>query len=208
MSEPETPCRALRSDPPPPANAHPSLWDQWAGKKLRDLKGLTVSLTARRIMVRTQEQGRTERWTGSFLTGRKSAKTRRTSRTWTIRVDSKRDLSVLGGALGKTVTNHYLDRLGHRAVFSLMPPPKTPTTAVLRFSRLLSRLPSRARAVWRTATVRELDIGIEAGTRPAAAEWTLSKAAMEEAARIGARIRLTVYAAEQVSSAAEVKGTE
>ena len=120
-----------------------------------------------------------------------------------IRVDSNRDLSVLVSALGKTVIVNYLDRLGHRAVFSLWPHPKTPSTAVTRFSRLLSQLPPRVRGLWRTATVKELDIGIQAGTSPLAAEWTLSKAAVEEAARIGARIRLTIYAPDQGFSAVD-----
>jgi hypothetical protein len=35
VSEPYTPS----SCPPPPATEHPSLWDQWAGKTLRDTWG-------------------------------------------------------------------------------------------------------------------------------------------------------------------------
>ena len=66
--------------------------------------------------------------------------------------------------------------------------------AILQFSRLLASLPPRVRAIRRTAEVKEFDIGIQAGSRPSTAEWVLNKDAVAKAAKLGARIRLTVYA--------------
>ena len=110
-----------------------------------------------------------------------------------IRLESTRDPSDLVDALGKSVYAQ-LFKIGrrHHAVIGLLPTPKSPTLAVLRFCRLLKRLPPRHRAIWRAAGVKEFDIGIQGGAKPQAAEWMISEKAIAGAAGVGARIRVTV----------------
>jgi hypothetical protein len=110
-----------------------------------------------------------------------------------IRIESSRDLSPLVSALDEPCVQQFKVARRHVAVFSLTPQPPSPTIGVLRFCRLLETLPSRHRRMWRAALVREFDIGIQAGAEPGSVEWVLSGKAVAAAARLGARVRLTVY---------------
>ncbi len=72
--------------------------------------------------------------------------------------------------------------------------PKGPSDAILQSARCLRRLRGAANREWRRASVKELDIGIECGSEPTAAEWTLSTEALRAAAAVGVQLRITVYA--------------
>jgi hypothetical protein len=74
--------------------------------------------------------------------------------------------------------------------------PRNPTDAIVGFASLVAKLSPPDRAAWVNAESREFDIGIQAGFDPFAAEWVLERGVIEAVARLGGRVRLTVYAAE------------
>ena len=102
-------------------------------------------------------------------------------------------------AFGRAVMVLHHDRLGrkHWVVLELSRSPKTPTEAIRRFAGLAARLRGRAKATWATSD-KELDIGIQGGFKPDPAEWVVESTAIEEAARMGASLRLTLYSPCQV----------
>ena len=113
-----------------------------------------------------------------------------------LEVKSRKDLRPLVEALGREVLPLQEGRLGRRYWIRLelaRRAPKSPVDAIRRFCHLVSKLPAEVRELWDGASVRELDIGIQAGEEPAAAEWVLDPDALKEAANLGAQIRITVY---------------
>jgi hypothetical protein len=111
-------------------------------------------------------------------------------------VKSRNDLRPLVEALGREVLPLQEGRLGRRYWIRIelaRRAPKSPVDAIRRFCHLLSKLPPGPKALWDGASVRELDIGIQAGEEPVAAEWVLDTDAFKEAANLGAQIRITVY---------------
>ena len=109
------------------------------------------------------------------------------------------NLEAVCEAFGRSVMVLHRDRLGrkHWVVLELARSPKTPTEAIRRFAALGTRLRGRARAAW-AVSEKELDIGIQGGLRPDPAEWVVEAKAVAEAARIGARLRVTVYSPRQI----------
>ena len=110
-------------------------------------------------------------------------------------VKSTVDPAPLRAALEKRLHSmHAPDRDGRRywIRMTLARQPTDPADAILGFSKVLSKLPPKAKAVWAHAT-KELDVGIQSGTELRSAEWVLDPKTVEAAARLGASIRLTVY---------------
>ena len=109
------------------------------------------------------------------------------------------NLEAVCEAFGRSVMVLHRDRLGrkHWVVLELARAPKTPTEAIRRFATLATRLRGRAKAAW-TVSEKELDIGIQGGLSPNPAEWVIEAKAVTEAARIGARLRVTVYSPRQL----------
>jgi hypothetical protein len=68
------------------------------------------------------------------------------------------------------------------------------TYKVLHLLKAVEQLPARARRIWQDASVRELNVGVQAAGKPHSFEVRLSPKAVEAAARAGAGIVLTVYA--------------
>ncbi len=60
--------------------------------------------------------------------------------------------------------------------------------------RLLRRLSPAAKRQWRAAKVRDFNIGIQAGVKPNSLELTASAKTMQEVARLGGRLVITIYA--------------
>jgi hypothetical protein len=58
----------------------------------------------------------------------------------------------------------------------------------------ISKLPSPLQALWASATQRDFNIGIEAGSTPHATQWTLGPELIELIASAGASVTVTVYA--------------
>ena len=71
-----------------------------------------------------------------------------------------------------------------------------PAEVILGFAKLFDRLPTRAKRIWKNATHKEFDIGIQSGFQPKPAEWVLEPKVIETVARLGAKVRITVYSPE------------
>jgi hypothetical protein len=65
---------------------------------------------------------------------------------------------------------------------------------VLRLVKAVEQLPPRLRRVWKGASARELNVGVQAAGEPHSFELKLSAKAVAAAARAGCGIVLTVYA--------------
>jgi hypothetical protein len=112
-----------------------------------------------------------------------------------VDVRSRDDLGPLMEALGSKVIRLHDGRRGrlYWKRFTLAGGPKSLVDAVRRLCRLLDGLPPGAKKLWSDASIREFDIGIQAGERPDSAEWVLDTSVLEDVAKAGARIRVTVY---------------
>lgn len=116
-----------------------------------------------------------------------------------LHLKSVETLDAVCDALGRTVMVLHRDKVGrnHWLVLELSRSPKTPSEAIRRFARLGARLRGRAKTAW-AASDKELDIGFQGGVEPDPAEWVVDSKAIAEAARLGARLRLTWYSPRQL----------
>jgi hypothetical protein len=118
----------------------------------------------------------------------------------TVDVDvlSRAPLDALIKALGRRVLINHSAKQGrsHRLVFS----PYFETTAdgtVRKLARLISGLPTPARRQWSHAHERVFDLGFQAGLRPFGHETGISLVTIQAIARLGASLRLTIYAVQE-----------
>ena len=72
----------------------------------------------------------------------------------------------------------------------------SPNLAIRQYVRLIERLPKPARRDWMKAQSRTFNIGIQGGSRPRSKEFKIDADTIAAAARVGASIVVTVYAAE------------
>jgi hypothetical protein len=113
-----------------------------------------------------------------------------------LEIFSKSDLQPLVVALGSNIHVHYLGmefRL-FKAYFDLSQQPKTPESGILRFCKLIQKLPPSERAIWNAAKSRSFDIGIEAPSHGSHYWVAVGSEAIRSAAEINAQIAITVYA--------------
>lgn len=122
-------------------------------------------------------------------------------------VESAHDLSPLLAALGDEVLDLEERRHGappinqlHLELGGRLVMPKNAEHAVQGFVRLLKGLPPVARKAWKTATRRDLNIGIKAGVTPEFFETAIGPETLADVATLGARIVLTIYAAKDTSA--------
>jgi hypothetical protein len=87
-------------------------------------------------------------------------------------------------------------RGGFRASFEIVESTRSANVAIRKLALVVERLPQRARGLFERATRRELSIGVQAGVHPHAFELPINAASLAVAARLRARISVTVYAAE------------
>jgi hypothetical protein len=66
---------------------------------------------------------------------------------------------------------------------------------LLGFVKLISSLPPNAQAIWSQCQVRRFNIGVQGGTEPHHACFTLSNEVLASLAAIQAEVAFTVYAA-------------
>jgi hypothetical protein len=112
-----------------------------------------------------------------------------------LEIFSKSDLQPLVAALGSKIHLHYLGtefRL-FKAYFDLAEQPKTPEHGILRYCKLIQKLPPKERALWDAAKSRSFDIGIEAPKRETYYWSAVGSDAIRAAAEVGAQIAITVY---------------
>ena len=119
-----------------------------------------------------------------------------------VDIKSAEDLAPLVSALERKVHVTYVTRLGRRHWFHLMliGSPRTPSVAIRQYAKIFDRLPQRAKRLLRHAA-KEFDIGFKGGLDPTAEnlalalnEWVLSAKDIETVARLGASVRVKIYA--------------
>ena len=112
-----------------------------------------------------------------------------------LEVFSKTDLQSLVAALGSKVHVHYLGmEFGlFKAYLDLAVQPKTPELGILRYCKLIQKLPPTARAAWNAAKSRSFDIGIEAPKRGSHYWVAVGSDAVRAASEVGAQIAISVY---------------
>jgi hypothetical protein len=124
-----------------------------------------------------------------------------------LHVESRKDLTPLAAALEDSILWQEWTDSGHWLHGSLAKGPDSPSAGILTLATLVKRLRGPAKTAWNAAKVREFDVGIEAGTENRRGEWIVSADAVESTARVGARIRITVYPPEQTAMPKPSKGT-
>ncbi len=111
-------------------------------------------------------------------------------------VKSLGDLSPLLEAFGENVLRLHNARIGRRywiRVELLRSIPRSPAEAIRGFCRLIEKLPPAAKKLWKNASSRQFDIGIQAGKKPTTSEWLLDVDMLRDVAKNRAQIELTVY---------------
>jgi hypothetical protein len=113
----------------------------------------------------------------------------------TLEIFSKSNLQPLVAALGSRVHVHFLGREFRlfKAYLDLADRPKTPKTTVLRYCKLIQKLPPKERALWDSAKSRSFDIGIDAPGRGTFYWSAVSSEAIRAAAEVDAEIAISVY---------------
>lgn len=110
-------------------------------------------------------------------------------------IKSNFDPAAIVKAWKNRVFPMHIDKQGRQywLRLSLALQPKSPTDAITRFAKLVRDLPSRERRLWAEASLKEFDIGIQAGFERGSGEWVLEPKVIRMIADLGARIRVTVY---------------
>ena len=108
-------------------------------------------------------------------------------------VASRADLTPLITAFAPRA--FHLSAFRHRglnvAIFELSREPRNPDAGIRAFVSLIESLPPAARAVWRRATKRDFNVGVEAAERGQV--FTVLAETVVLAGRVGASISFTVY---------------
>jgi hypothetical protein len=123
-----------------------------------------------------------------------------------VDVFSRTPLDFLVAAFGGEVLVNYVGREGRRysAHFSLYEP-RNADAAIRRLAQLITKLPRPARQLWNQASKRVFNVGFQSGFRTQSLETEISSAAVEAAARLGASVTVTIYAAEETSPKESVR---
>ena len=111
-------------------------------------------------------------------------------------VFAPQDLTPFVRALGAKVFDLYTGPAGagYQTHLELATHPQSAEAAIKEFVKLLCALPPSAKSLWRKATQRDFNIGIQGGTEPRALALALDAASLSSVARLGARIVMTIYA--------------
>src|SRR5688572_26817002 len=111
-------------------------------------------------------------------------------------IASRSDLQPLVAALGQRVFPLYVGRIKrmYEAHLELSRSPRNPDKAIRSFAGLIHSLPNNERKLWETATIRDFNIGVQAGMHPHAYELSLSPETIEMISTLKARIVVTLYA--------------
>jgi len=125
---------------------------------------------------------------------------------------SRESLATLAKSLGRSVNVLHEGRWGRRyaACFELWSSGygQTADAIILRMARLLTKMPRSAKVLWNRAQVSQFNIGIGAAARSRTFELHVRPEALQAAARLGARLVVTVYAPERLPPAHEAQSKE
>lgn len=118
---------------------------------------------------------------------------------------SRSPLEPLVAALGNEIGIHYVGREGSRYSAHLERGfPKNAEAGIKALAALLQRLPMPARRLWKTAQIKDFNIGIQGGIKPRYCEFPLSSDTLSEVVKLGARVVITIYAAEPKSGQSQL----
>ncbi len=113
-----------------------------------------------------------------------------------LEIFSKSDLKPVADAFGSNVTVFYLGKefgLFKAYFYPGWPQSNTPETGILRYCKLIQKLPKKERNLWDSAKSRSFDLGFE-GPKIGRYFWgTVSQKAVRAAAEVGAQIAITIY---------------
>lgn len=116
-------------------------------------------------------------------------------------------MDELLAGLGKRVIVLRYDRFKSRwlAVLELAAQPRTAAEAIRKFVKLIEKLPPDARRQWNGASFRSFNIGIQSGAERPALELEIGPDVLGEAAKIDAKIAVTVYPPERLRRVVKTK---
>jgi len=132
--------------------------------------------------------------------GMKANKKRSDEATCFLNVDldvsAPQDLTPFVQALGSKVFDLHTGPAGagYQTHLELATQPESAERGIKGFVKVLSALPAPARSLWKKATQRDFNIGIQGGTEPRAFELALEPETLKSVERLGARIVVTIYA--------------
>jgi len=110
---------------------------------------------------------------------------------------SRSPLEPLVAAFGDKIQTHYVGREGSRYSAHLERGfPRNADTGIKALAALVRRLPMPARRLWEKAQIKDFNIGIQAGIKPHYCEFPLHTDTLSELVKLGARVVITVYAAQ------------
>lgn len=116
-----------------------------------------------------------------------------------LEIVARRDLQPLVDAAARWAFPLHVRRSGrqhraHLAHFESTLQARSAETTIRRLLDGIERLPASAARLWRTATRRTFNVGVQAGLTPHAADFTLSPTLLVRVAAQGASVTFTVYA--------------
>jgi uncharacterized protein (DUF433 family) len=109
---------------------------------------------------------------------------------------SKSDVQPLVDAFGKAVLVLFAGRIQrtYKAVLEVNKLTKDADATIRVFCLLIRALPRPAKQLWNAAKTRDFSIGIQSADKPPSMDFALSADTVKQAAEVGARIVITVYA--------------
>lgn len=111
---------------------------------------------------------------------------------------SRTPLEPLVAAMGSRVIVLFVGREGRRygahLEFAGYERSSNADTAIQGLAKIVRRLPPAARTLWRRASIREFNIGIQAGPAPFSFDLRLKPATLDAIRQIEATLAVTVYA--------------
>jgi hypothetical protein len=118
---------------------------------------------------------------------------------------SNSDLQPLVDAFGKKVSVLHCGRIHrtYKAVLEVTKYTTNPDATIRALCDLIAALPAPAKRLWKEAKSRDFSIGIQAGEQPNSTDFALSADTVMQAAKVGARILITVYGAAMLKSGRE-----
>jgi uncharacterized protein (DUF433 family) len=125
-----------------------------------------------------------------------------------LEICSPTDLQPLVDAFGKRVFVLHVGRYrrSYEAFLEVSRQTKDADGTIRAFCELIRALPRPAKKLWNEAKRRDFSIGIQACHQPSAADFALSADTLQQAAKLGARIVITVYAPQRSAAVRDASG--
>ncbi len=113
-----------------------------------------------------------------------------------LEIFSRSDLTPIADAFGSKVTVFYLGKefgLFKAYFYPGWQQSNTPETGILRYCKLIEKLPMKERKLWDSAKSRSFDLGFEGPKKDRYYWGAVSQEAIRAAAEVGAQIAITIY---------------